>query len=598
MASNGTQPDFSTIRGEDVYSDLINMVAGDSEATQSIVDFNLMLYNKIEALEIEYKKVSDMLCPLIDRLDSCERELRFVKNENLLLRQKLALTEDTSRLMYLRLEGLDEKHNNNLPHQVALCLSKTGVICNTSDIDYVKRIGKYVDGSHRPIQIKFIREGKRNSILFNRANVNKNKKREDPLLWINDDVSDETRSYRKITRDVATLAKMQGCKTVKVHGDGIIVGSQKFKHSDLDLLPKQFSVLKAKSRDENTGIYFQSELSPFSNYYQTRFLEQGQTYESIEQAFQAKKAKAQGKLLIANKIMSTRNIGEIKRLAKQIPTSKDWLKKEKEVMKDLVYAKFSQNVFLKRILIRTGNKQLHEATVDPKWGTGADLSSKALQTGQWTGKDLLGQILEEVRARLVSSNEDMADDCLEQLSPEENDHMIDILPMSDDEAEVLEVVDPIDSQTLDGAPSPLISNATQTPKSQIQSPSRLSGSQPSSPPAGSQADQGGTVRALFQENTTPNSNHENLIKTPSKEGPPVSILNSNSAKKKRPAPAPPNQVASASVTTASVTQPRAATGVGRPPRGNQKACQPAQDSQPRVTRASIASEKVAEKGKN
>lgn len=227
MASNIIQPDFSTISGDFVFNDLVNMVAGDSEATQSIVDLNLMLYNKIEALEIEHKKVSGILSPLIDRLAACERELLFVKNENSLLQQKLALTEDTSRLMYLRLEGLDEKYNNNLPQQVATSLSKTGVLCNISDIDYVKRIGKYIEGSQRPIQIKFIREGKRNSILFNRANVNKNRRREDPLLWINDDVSDETRASRKITRDVATLAKMQGCKTVKVHWDGVIIGSQK-----------------------------------------------------------------------------------------------------------------------------------------------------------------------------------------------------------------------------------------------------------------------------------------------------------------------------------------------------------------------------------
>lgn len=124
----------------------------------------------------------------------------------------------------------------------------------------------------------------------------------------------------------------------------------------------------------------------------------------------------QGKSLIANKILATRNIAEIKRLAKQIPISKDWQKEEKDIMKKLVYAKFSQNTFLKRILLRTGNKQLHEATVDPKWGTGADLSSKTLQTGQWSGKDLLGQILEEVRASLSSGQDESLNEGPEQLS--------------------------------------------------------------------------------------------------------------------------------------------------------------------------------------
>lgn len=73
-------------------------------------------------------------------------------------------------------------------------------------------------------------------------------------------------------------------------------------------------------------------------------------------------------------------------------------------MEMLVTAKFSENESLKRRLIKTGNKQLHEATKHPKWGTGAGLSSKQLSQGNWLGQDLLGKILERVRDKLIASS--------------------------------------------------------------------------------------------------------------------------------------------------------------------------------------------------
>lgn len=254
------------MNAEYIHNDLVNMVARDSVATQSIVDLNMTLFNKVEALEIEQKRLLELLRPVTDRLSHCEIELFYLKNENHLLRQKVALTEDASKTMYLRLEGLSEQYNSNSPHHVAICLSKSGVQCGTQDLDHVKRIGKFQEGRVRPILVRFIKEGKRNSILYNRVNINKNKARDEPFLWVNDDVSEETRQNRKAVRDVAALPNLQGCNGVKVHGDGVIINDNKYKHSELDLLPPKLSLSKAKSREEPTGIYFQGELSPFSNH--------------------------------------------------------------------------------------------------------------------------------------------------------------------------------------------------------------------------------------------------------------------------------------------------------------------------------------------
>lgn len=291
VEGEGTVGGYSSLNGDLILTDLTNMIAGDKESYRNIADLFLLLNTKIEAQQIEIESVATAYSVAHARIKTVETELNYLASENESLRYQIAQTQDATRTMYLRLEGLDENLNDNLPLNVANTLCKTGVTCTIADIDFVRQVGKYKENRTRPILIRFLKEGKRNSILFNRNNINKNKLQNEPLIWLNNDVSEETRASRKTVRDIAALAKQQGNNNLKVHGDGLIVGSTKYRHNELDLLPPNFSVSKAKSRNEETGIYFQEEPSPYSNFYRSRFQDdQGQTYENIEQAFQHKKA--------------------------------------------------------------------------------------------------------------------------------------------------------------------------------------------------------------------------------------------------------------------------------------------------------------------
>lgn len=339
----------------------------------------------------------------MERLNVLEIELIHLQNENSALRFKLAQTEDATKQMYLRVEGLAENSNESLITQVVAAFSKTGVSCAQEDIDFVRRVGKYQDGYNRPVLARLMKEAKRNEILYARNNVNKNLPPGSSLLWINDDVSEETRRMRKTIRDIATLAKINGDEGIRVHSDGLIYGDDKYRLNDLDLLPSNISVDKAKSRTSDDDIYFQGEHSPFSNFFPATFTDnEGFIYHSAEQAFQHKKAKAHAKHKLANKILKTRNPYEIKRLSKKISVSQEWKNEEHGLMEQIISNKFEQNDALAVQLILTGKKQLHEASADSMWGTGAELSSKALLQGDWTGQDKLGMILESVRDRLAN----------------------------------------------------------------------------------------------------------------------------------------------------------------------------------------------------
>lgn len=268
----------------------------------------------------------------------------------------------------------------------------------------MRRIGKYREGKTRPVLVRFMSEGLRNQIFFNRNNLNRERCSQ---IWINDDISDGTRRMRKATRDIATLAKTKGYKNIKVHTDGILINNNKFRHNDLARLPSDISIAKAKSRVDGQDLFFQSEISPLSNFHPATIVDDDDTiYVNAEQAYQHKKAIFHNKSAVAATIYNTRNPYDIKKAANSLPTSKEWKERETEVMLSVLRKKFAQNEEAGRFLEETTGFHLHEASTDLTWATGVDLSSKSLLSGDWRGIDKLGQLLEQTRELLKVNRRD------------------------------------------------------------------------------------------------------------------------------------------------------------------------------------------------
>lgn len=338
-------PPFLSNPTEDIRTvlskDLKGLQTGDPQSCLNIVDLNLYLLRTIHAQEAKIARLESDTNPVQTQIRDLERLISLLTHENRLLKQQIALVEDASKILTLRVEGLQERSGENLITYVASTLSRTGVSCSYDDIDYVKRIGKYKPGSTRPVLVKFIRESKRNLILYNRANLNRNS---NALIWINDDISDFTRRQRKTVREIAAYAKASGIPDLKIHGDGLVVGTNKYKHQDLDLLPAHLSISKAKQISDESDLYFQSEFSPLSNFYACPIFDENDTcYNSAEQLFQHKKALHHEFIFTANKIMLTWDPYELKRLGNLIPTSHAWLQEEETIMEEILRAKFTQN---------------------------------------------------------------------------------------------------------------------------------------------------------------------------------------------------------------------------------------------------------------
>jgi len=121
---------------------------------------------------------------------------------------------------------------------------------------------------------------------------------------------------------------------------------------------------------------------------------------------------------VAEKILKTTSPMKIKQLGRQVKGFKDktWKKHRLDSMYRHCFAKFSQNEHLKEALLRTGNKQMVEASPsDRVWGIGLNEDvARRRAPDTWPGQNLLGQVLNNVREELRRQGENGDEETTEE----------------------------------------------------------------------------------------------------------------------------------------------------------------------------------------
>ena len=138
--------------------------------------------------------------------------------------------------------------------------------------------------------------------------------------------------------------------------------------------------------------YFREEYFFLSNFYPAKIQFDGITYPSAEAAFQAQKTTdAQERAAFA-----TVSPDEAKKMGRTVALRSDWDEVRLAIMRQVVYAKFTQNPHLTQWLVWTGNKTLIEGNTwgDIYWGVD-------LRTGK--GENHLGRILMALREEFAES---------------------------------------------------------------------------------------------------------------------------------------------------------------------------------------------------
>ncbi len=148
------------------------------------------------------------------------------------------------------------------------------------------------------------------------------------------------------------------------------------------------------------------EYGYLSNWYISDFTYAGRTYHSVEQYMMFQKALTFGDLEIADKIMASTDLPEIKKLGRSVAHYNDvlWKTIRVQIMRRGIRAKFQQNPELLYNLLGTGSTLLAEcAPRDLVWGIGLDIEdARSGEPKEWKGRNQLGRTLMRVREDLRS----------------------------------------------------------------------------------------------------------------------------------------------------------------------------------------------------
>ena len=146
-----------------------------------------------------------------------------------------------------------------------------------------------------------------------------------------------------------------------------------------------------------------------SNWYPSCFTVDGTTFTSMEQYMMYRKAICFLDVDIANRILETDDVAEIKALGRSVKRYDDnhWNGVRQISVYEGLCAKFNQNENLKHQLLGTGSVILAECAVrDRIWGIGLSMHDPdRFDRSKWKGQNLLGYALMMVRKKLANENQ-------------------------------------------------------------------------------------------------------------------------------------------------------------------------------------------------
>ena len=141
-----------------------------------------------------------------------------------------------------------------------------------------------------------------------------------------------------------------------------------------------------------------------SNWYPAAFTTDGVTFSTMEQYMMYRKAVCFGDVKVAEQILATEDVAEIKALGRLVSGYDEslWNGVRQIVVYEGLLAKFSQSLDLRKQLKETGSAVLAECAVkDRIWGIGLSMHDPVrLDRAKWQGQNLLGYTLMMVRDRL------------------------------------------------------------------------------------------------------------------------------------------------------------------------------------------------------
>lgn len=362
-------------------------------------------------IEMELKEIKSVLDRTKMELDSSERRLGMTEqllaassSANMTLSRRITQLENKARQNNVMIDGLVEKEGEDI---LRIVLDVANQICpgkiTQESFTAIYRLGKRMTPNRnlerrpRVVMTCFKDVRTRNMFYFARMRLKDHEQLRG--IYLNDDVTAETKRARDEFRSVANLARSEGA-AVRIHDDGIVLDGTKYRLFEADSLPDKFSLAKAKTVTMAGGVFFHSENSFLSNFYHAPIWVDKQAYPTAEHRYQAHKCRIVDDMTSLRKVLAAPTPIEAKHIADQIPDNAEWRSKRLDIMKSVIDEKFAQNPELANLLLGTGKSKLFEATSNNYFGIGATLHSKDVRDMTFKGLNKLGELLQAKRSDL------------------------------------------------------------------------------------------------------------------------------------------------------------------------------------------------------
>lgn len=255
----------------------------------------------------------------------------------------------------------------------------------------------------RPIIVEFAHLPDRNRIWRKRALVKseegeqKTKIQADlPKL-----LRDELNILYRIKRAAANTKEF---KSVVVQNYAIQLKGKEYSPFTLEQLPVPLRPSIISNPRSDVAIAFFSKYSPLSNHHPSPFTFHDQQFQNMEHYLATQRAKLSGQEDTLQRALEAADPKEAKAILRSLREdhTQEWAEKIERITIEGLKEKFSQNNHLLSFLHDTQHLQIGEASSDPRWGIGLQLTDhNVLDTAQWnpTG-NLLGKCLMKVRDEL------------------------------------------------------------------------------------------------------------------------------------------------------------------------------------------------------
>lgn len=387
---------------------------------------------KLSTLETSFKSIEQTLKGITDSIKSATDEAKGarkiaeaavtrannIQNENIMLKNavrdlqnRIVSLEGQSRRNNLIFEGIQEGVNETWADSekalIDVLNSKMGI--ENINLERVHRLGKLSTDNNtenastetnkpRPLIAKF------NSFKDKQMVLNNKTKLKSTNIWISEDYPPSVRNNRKRLFPILKAARNSDQITsVSLKQDKLYINNKQFTVENMHNLPAcihPHNVSMAKT--EQVQVFY-SQNSYFSNLHPMDITVEGKLYSCNEQYYQAEKARYFGDHDTMDKIMATKNPYAQLALGKAVKgyTHDEWMGHAHDALKRANEAKYSQHPRAAQALLETGRRVLGEASADVVFGTGIPLvDKKTCDTTAWTGRNIMGTILTEIRHEL------------------------------------------------------------------------------------------------------------------------------------------------------------------------------------------------------